>query len=401
MKRFLAVTGLFAVLVPLAWGWRPAGWVYHDYPWAYDGAAGDWMWFNPDTQWVVNMNNEQWARLSNSVVATGWGFYQWPYVFAQGNGAWHWINETDVQWVVNMGTTDWSRYGEAEVPAGMVLIPAGSFSMGDAFTEGNTNELPVHVVQVDAFYMEATEVTWALWTEVRTWATNNGYAITSAGGKATNHPVHSVRWNEAVKWCNARSEMEGLSPCYYTSSAKTNVFRRGTNDLASSQVDWNANGYRLPTEAEWEKAARGGAGGMRFPWSDTNVITHARANYRSSIHYAYDVSPTRGYHPDYVDGSDPFLYTSPVGSFAPNDYGLYDMVGNVAEWCWDRYSATYYAGSPAENPQGPATGSSRVQRGGSWGTSDYANGVRVARRNFDSPIAVSNHKGFRCVRRLD
>ena len=249
------------------------------------------------------------------------------------------------------------------VPPGMVLIPAGSFMMGDSFSEGYSRELPVHGVSVSAFYMDATEVTKAQWDEVATWAASHGYDITASGGsgKAAAHPVQTVTWYECVKWCNARSEKEGLTPAYYTSAARTTVYRTGSVNVQNDWVRWEA-GYRLPTEAEWEKAARGGAVGQRFPWGAE--IQHSRANYESSSSYSYDTSITRGYHPDYDDGEMP--YTSPVGSFAPNGYGLYDMAGNVYEWCWDWYSSGYYGESPGSDPRGAASGSSRVFRGGGW-----------------------------------
>ncbi len=112
MKKLLIALGLMALLVQGAGAWRPAGWVYHNHPWAYDAASGDWHWFNTvDRQWVVNMSNGQWARLPNSAMASGWVFYNWAFAYAQSNGAWHWINGADRQWVVNMRTAAWSRYG--------------------------------------------------------------------------------------------------------------------------------------------------------------------------------------------------------------------------------------------------------------------------------------------------
>ena len=280
-----------------------------------------------------------------------------------------------------------------EAPEGMVLIPAGSFQMGDSFGEGWEDERPVHEVYVSAFYMDTHEVTKALWDDVANWASRNGYDIgpSDGYGKAPDHPVYEVSWYEAVKWCNARSEREGITPAYYTSSAKTTVYRTGRIDVQEDWVRWDT-GYRLPTEAEWEKAARGDCEGRRFPWCDTDTITHSRANYYSRTDDSYDTSSTRGYHPTYETWSTP--YTSPVGSFAPNGYGLYDMAGNVYEWCWDWYSR---ASSPGTDPRGPASGSYRVLRGGSW--DHYALFCRVAYRgNACWPDYVNINLGFRLVR---
>lgn len=260
-----------------------------------------------------------------------------------------------------------------EIVYDMVRIPGGSFQMGDTFNEGWSDELPVHAVYLDVFYIGRYEVTKGLWDTVRTWATSNGYYLNAGSGKAADHPVNSVKWFDCVKWCNARSQQEGRTPCYYTDPGLTTVYKTGE---VAPYVKWNANGYRLPTEAEWEKAARGGVPGHRFPWSDTDTIQHARANYYSLASASYDTSPTRGLHPTFSTGPQP--YTSPVGYFAPNGYGLYDMAGNVWEWCNDWKSDTYYSSSPGSNPTGPASGNYRVLRGGSWG--DVAVSLRCAGR---------------------
>jgi formylglycine-generating enzyme required for sulfatase activity len=275
-----------------------------------------------------------------------------------------------------------------------VLIPGGAFQMGDSFREGQSDERPVHPVNVSAFFLQARETTKAEWDAVRTWARANGYTINSlGGGKASNHPVHYTSWYDVVKWCNARSDKEGLVPCYYTNAARTQVYKTGNVNVTNDQVLWTANGYRLPTEAEWEKAARGGLEGKRFPWGDT--ITHSLANYVSQPR-SYDNSPTRGYHPAYAVGSRPF--TSPVGSFAPNGYGLYDMTGNVWEWCWDWYQPGYYSSGAMNDPRGPTSGFGfrRVFRGDSW-YSFLLNG-RVAMRYHENPGGDFNDVGFRPAR---
>ena len=285
-------------------------------------------------------------------------------------------------------TTTTLRLFDPNPPLGMVLIPAGSFQMGDSFAEAGSGELPVHPVFVSAFYVDKTEVTKELWDGVTVWSRGNGYDLGDLGeGKAPGHPVQNVSWHDVVKWCNARSEMTGRMPAYYTNAGLTEVYKTGQ---VAPFVKWGA-GYQLPTEAEWEKAARGGTSGSRFPWADTDTITHSRANYNSAPRIPYDRSPNLGYHPVYAVGGEP--YTSPVRSFAANGYGLYDMAGNVREWCWD-WSGPYSSGAQFD-PHGPATGSSRVSRGGSWRSDAYL--ARLAARGGYSPEFRYDFFGFRTV----
>lgn len=284
-------------------------------------------------------------------------------------------------------------------PTNMVYIPAGWFDMGNCMDpdEGWTDELPVHPVYVSGFYIDQYEVSSNLWGDVLAYALVNGYTFEPSNGsaKGTDHPVHTVNWYDCVKWANARSQKEGLTPCYYADTNHTVVYKSGDVDLTEAHVDWTADGYRLPTEAEWEKAARGGATGHRFPWAD-DTIQHSRANYWSDPGYAYDISPTPNYHPDYDTGATP--YTSPVGAFTANGYGLYDVSGNLYEWCWDRKLDTYYTSLPAIDPRGPESGSTRVIRGGYW--SHSASQCRVSDRTSYHPGTGLNTTGCRLVRTM-
>jgi formylglycine-generating enzyme required for sulfatase activity len=278
-------------------------------------------------------------------------------------------------------------------PVGMVLIPAGWFLMGNSIGDSDTDANPTNVY-VSAFFMDTNLVNLSIWQAVYTYATTfNGYSFVYAGaGKAANHPVQTVNWYDCVKWCNARSQEAGLTPVYYTDAGFTQVYKTG--GYVTPYVNWSASGYRLPTEAEWEKAARGGLSGRRFPWG--NLISEGQANYYGNTNgFSYDRGPD-GYNSiGSIGGTSPA--TSPVGSFDVNGYGLYDMAGNVFEWCWDYYGTPY--GQPTTtNPTGPATVSNRVLRGGDWNAD--ADGARCAYRDIYNPVYGVSLIGFRCVRGL-
>jgi formylglycine-generating enzyme required for sulfatase activity len=290
---------------------------------------------------------------------------------------------------------------------GLALIPAGWFTMGDTLDGGSDAE-PKNIY-VSAFYMDTNLVSYGLWQTVYEYATNNGYGFDNNGsgnatvlgngfydqasGKGPNYPVELVDWYDCVKWCNARSQQAGLTPVYYTNVGLTRVYTNGDTDAVYG--NWAVSGYRLPTEAEWEKAARGGLGGKRFPWGDT--ISESQADYFGDTNdYSYDLGPN-GYNAAFHTGEVP--YTSPVGSFAANGYGLYDMAGNVYEWCWDWYGTPY--GQPTTtNPTGPVSGSQRVDRGGCWFTD--ASACRTAAREISIyiggfPEDANSFNGFRSV----
>jgi formylglycine-generating enzyme required for sulfatase activity len=312
-------------------------------------------------------------------------------------GGTNWVDYVQLPVTTGVNT---NRVIDYHPPSGMVLIPAGSFTMGNCMdtNEGFAGELPLHSVYVSAFYMDRYDVTYSLWQQVYNWATNHGYSFYYSGaGKAANHPAQTLTWYDAVKWCNARSEMEGRIPAYYTSAAQTNVYRIWGVDVDNSSVKWNA-GYRLPTEAEWKKAARGGPSGQRFPWG--NTISWSQANYYGEplslgpigpIGIAYDLATAFSFHPAFNDGVNPF--TSPVNYFEPNGYGLYDMAGNVWQWCWD-WNGSYGSASQTD-PRGAPTGYYRMFRGGCSYLA--ASACRTANRGSGYPNSSSVNIGFRSV----
>ena len=250
-------------------------------------------------------------------------------------------------------------------PEGMVLIPAGSFEMGSDDTDARLGEQPVHTVHLDAFYMDE-------------------YEVTNAQFKAFVDA--NPHWQ--------KGEVEGrLHDGDYLATWEDNTYPPGKANHPVTYVSWFAAlayaewaGKRLPTEAEWEYAARGGLAGQKYPWG--NTITPHNANYAEHV-------------------GD----TTPVGQYADNGYGLYDMAGNVGEWCLDEYDADFYVVS--RNSRNPISGAQTIQwilenftsishrdygvlRGGSWG--GRAINLRVAARNGGLTSLTLGYFGFRCAR---
>ena len=249
-----------------------------------------------------------------------------------------------------------------QTPENFAYVEGGTFQMG-----GPDNG-PVHSVTVSSFLMCDHEVTW---DEYREYNTRDLYASTG------NRPAWQVRWYYAVEYCNLRSVAEGLTPCYTideNTPDPNNTSRTDTDGMRwTVTCDFSANGYRLPTEAEWEYAARGGNKSHGYDYSGSNDINDV-ACYENA--------------------------TSEVKSKSPNELGIYDMSGNVFEWCWDWYGA--YPSSSQTNPTGPSSGSVRVVRGGCWGCDESNGNNPLWCRVFARSTYVQSYNecwfGFRVVR---
>jgi formylglycine-generating enzyme required for sulfatase activity len=239
----------------------------------------------------------------------------------------------------------------------MVVIPAGEFEMGSK--QGREDERPVHKVWIDSFLMDKTEVTQAEYEKLGAIGTFSNPSTF----KGADLPVNQVKWLQAANFCNTRSTLEGLKPCY--------------ND--QGECDFEAEGYRLPTEAEWEYACRAG--------------TAANYSFGSDVRKLGDA----GWFADNAGKK-----THAVGQKKPNPWGLYDMHGNVAEWCHDAFDKDYYKSNPDRNPRGPKEGKLYVVRGGSWKSA--AETLRSSYRLAEDPgfadaCLAPDAIGFRCVRK--
>jgi formylglycine-generating enzyme required for sulfatase activity len=248
--------------------------------------------------------------------------------------------------------------GTIENSGGMVLIPAGFFVMGSR--HGREEEKPVHKVWVDAFLMDQHEVTQAEYEKL---GTIEAFPNPSHF-QGADLPVEQVTWPQAARYCNARSRFEKLQPCY---------------NEDTGACDFEANGYRLPTEAEWEYACRAG--------TDSDYSFGSQPRQLGDFAWFADNAARK---------------THPVGRKKPNLRGLFDMHGNVAEWCHDVYDPSYYKTSPEKDPRGPDSGNEYVLRGGSWKSSPDA--LRSAYRigenpGFSDACLARDAIGFRCVRK--
>lgn len=275
----------------------------------------------------------------------------------------------------------------------MVFVQGGTFQMGNIFHDGYDDEEPVHEVTLSSFFISKFEVTLGEFrqfvsaTGYRTTAETigDGYVFTGSMWEikalvnwmdpvfkqADNHPVVIISWIDAVYYCNWKSRSQGLEECYTV---------RGK----SVDCDFAKNGYRLPTEAEWEYAARSRGKVYKYSWGNGSPSGNVADE-------CLKKQATRWIWPIWTGYDDGYAYTAPVGKYPPNEIGLYDMSGNIWEWCWDWFGT--YSATSQRDPQGALSGEKRVMRGGSW-SFDVVD-ERTVIRGCGLPDARDVNYGFR------
>jgi formylglycine-generating enzyme required for sulfatase activity len=278
------------------------------------------------------------------------------------------VAQNDIQITTTPSLDRESRSGSTTAPDNFVRIPGGTFQMGDQFDEGDSDEKPVHPVTVSTFYLSPTVVTF---TEYDSFCMATRRENPSISRGRDQHPAIIVSWCDAVEYANWKSEQTGLQKVY-------------SGNCDNIRANWEANGYRLPTEAEWEYAARQGGQKVRFG-NGKDIADPAEINFNASADYKKSYSRSGVYQKG----------TVPVDSLnSPNSLGLYDMSGNVWEWCWDWFGD--YQKSAQQNPRGPESGSHRVLRGGSWYDGPYS--CRSAGRYRYRPTLHRAKIGLRLAR---
>ncbi|MBN1969460.1 MAG: SUMF1/EgtB/PvdO family nonheme iron enzyme [Candidatus Delongbacteria bacterium] len=306
------------------------------------------------------------------------GEYEWEISddISEGNDYLIKIKTTTISGYTLEGISDEFKV----IPASQIFVQGGTFPMGDHYDEGSEDEKPVHNITLSDYYIGKNEVTQAEWEYIMTGNTN-GITPTPSAYIGSNYPVGRVRWYDIMVFCNRKSIKFGLTPVYSMNDSTNpddwGIVPNDNNPSWNSiECDWSANGYRLPTEAEWEYAARGGI--------------HHTDNYRySGCSYVSELDNYSWNRLNSMYGPED------VGTKQPNQLGIYDMSGNNSEWCWDGFSSTYYRNSPSDNPHGPMS-SLRVVRGGSFGS--YLDYLRVAKRYNLTPYETNPSLGFRPVR---
>ncbi len=274
-------------------------------------------------------------------------------------------------------------------------IPSGTFVMGDSYGDGNeadgetflhSVELPrfsidVHTVTNDAFAAFVADTDYRTESEIFGYSAVFHLAFAGAAEDVLGHPPQTPWWLgvNAADWRHPGGRYSAIDEW-----GDHPVVHVSWND-AQAYCEWA--GRRLPTEAEWELAARGGLRGARYPWGDDLLIDGG-----------WNCNIWQGTFPNENDMDDGFLTTAPARHFEPNGYGLYQAVGNVWEWCQDWYDPNYYRSAPAASPAGPATGRQRVLRGGSFLCHDsYCNRYRNSARSQNTPDSAMSNAGFRTV----
>lgn len=249
----------------------------------------------------------------------------------------------------------------AQYKPDMIVVKGGTFMMG---TKENpyieTDEQLAHKVTLKDFEIGKFEVTILEWLA---YVRDENLKFPNINYISKNSPIHSISWISAINYCNWLSKKNGLKP----------VYKRENNQYV---CDFSANGYRLPTEAEWEFAAKGGNQTKNYKYSGNNkadIIAWYKTNSKQHTHQ--------------------------VGTKLANELGIYDMSGNVWEWCWDWYNRDFYLTESGNNPKGPERGTERCLRGGSWDSKLYS--LRCANRLKDKPFVRSEFYGFRVARTIN